>query len=108
MFSYGSGMASSFFSMRISSEFGPDSALSRFTSYLSDVSSRLDRRHKVSPTQFVQTLSSREKAIDSAPYTPVGDLEQLFPGTYYLQGVDDKHRREYGRIDSVSSQNGHV
>jgi len=108
LFSYGSGMASSFFSLRISPDFGPDSALSRFTSYLSDVASRLEQRHKVTPKQFVQTLSLREKAIDSAPYSPVGDLEQLFPGTYYLQGVDDKHRREYGRIDSVTTQNGHV
>jgi len=108
LFSYGSGMASSFFSLRISSEFGPDSPLARFSECLSDVVDRLEMRHKVTPEQFVQTLRLREKAIDTAPFSPASDLDQLFPGTYHLQGVDDKHRREYSRIERNPIQNGHL
>ena len=33
----------------------------------------------------------------SAPYKPVGSTEHLFPGTWYLIDVDNKHRRKYER-----------
>jgi len=33
-----------------------------------------------------------------APYTPVASTEHLFPGTWYLVDVDDKHRRRYDRV----------
>lgn len=33
----------------------------------------------------------------TAPYIPRGSVEDLFPGTWYLTRVDDKHRREYAR-----------
>ena len=39
----------------------------------------------------------------SAPYTPVGDINQLFPGTWYLVKIDDMHRRQYERSSSGSS-----
>ena len=106
LFSYGSGMSSSFFSLRISMDSSPDSALARFTSCLADVLPRLEARSKVAPAEFVATLSGREKAFQ-APFQPVGPLEQLFPGTFHLQGVDAMHRREYGRTPG-SHQNGHA
>jgi hydroxymethylglutaryl-CoA synthase len=107
LFSYGSGMASSFFSLRVSSDCSAESALDRFTRCLADTVPRLEGRTKVAPAEFVATLSLREKAIDSAPFAPIGGLEQLFPGTFHLEAVDDKHRREYGRTQP-SQQNGHV
>merc|ERR1719330_1146875 len=106
LFSYGSGMASSFFSLRISTDSSPDSPLARFTSCLADVLPRLEARSKVAPAEFVATLSGREKAFQ-APFQPVGPLDQLFPGTFHLQGVDAMHRREYGRTPG-SHQNGHA
>jgi len=39
-----------------------------------------------------------------APYTPVGDLSSLFPGTWYLASVDEKHRRKY---EVAGYTNGH-
>lgn len=33
----------------------------------------------------------------TANYVPQGSVEDLFPGTWYLTRVDDKHRREYAR-----------
>ena len=67
---------------------------------------RLEARSKVAPAEFVATLSGREKAFQ-APFQPVGALDQLFPGTYHLQGVDAMHRREYGRIPGTH-QNGNA
>jgi len=107
LFSYGSGMASSFFSLRVSPDCSAGSPLAKFASCLADVGPRLEARTKVAPEEFVATLSLREKAIDSAPFAPVGSLEQLFPGTFHLVGVDDKHRRQYARTD-MAQQNGHA
>merc|ERR1719420_2279181 len=72
LFSYGSGMASSFYSVRIAGDCGPDSALAKFTNIIADVADRLEAREKLSPEKFVETLSLREKAIDSAPFVPQG------------------------------------
>lgn len=33
-----------------------------------------------------------------APYTPVGPIEGMTPGTWYLTAVDDMHRRTYKRV----------
>lgn len=114
LFSYGSGLASSFFSLRISNEFGPDSSLARFVGLLSDVDSRLEARHKVTPEEFVNTLHIRELAIHSAPFTPQGSTLRLAPGTYHLVSVDEKQRREYARTTSIKNgvsgieANGHI
>lgn len=35
--------------------------------------------------------------VCAANYIPRGVVEDLFPGTWYLIRVDDKHRREYAR-----------
>jgi len=39
--------------------------------------------------------SLRQKAHLKKSYTPEGSIEHLFPGTYYLTGVDDMFRRMY-------------
>ena len=37
----------------------------------------------------------REQAHLKKSYTPSGDPSTLFPGTYYLTGIDDMFRRTY-------------
>lgn len=108
LFSYGSGLASSFFSVRVSNERGPDSPLARFTACLADVQDRLDSRLKVSPEDFVATLNLREAAVDSAPFSPLGPTSNMFPGTWYLTNIDEKHRRTYDRVPLGAVTNGHV
>eukprot|EP00092_Neocalanus_flemingeri_P028609 GFUD01031066.1.p1 GENE.GFUD01031066.1~~GFUD01031066.1.p1 ORF type:complete len:483 (+),score=100.87 GFUD01031066.1:230-1678(+) len=111
LFSYGSGMASSFFSLRISNKYDESSALFKFSQVLADVQERLDTRQKVAPEDFVKTLSLREKAIDSAPFVPVGSVSGMFPGTWYLTSTDDMHRRLYDRVPMgppALYTNGHV
>jgi len=111
LFSYGSGMASSFFSLRISSKHDEGSSLNKFCKVLADVEKRLEARQKVAPEDFVKTLNLREKAVDSAPFVPAGSVEGMFPGTWYLTGTDSMHRRSYDQVPSTSSApytNGHA
>lgn len=37
----------------------------------------------------------RERAHLQKSYTPIGNTETIFPGTYYLTGIDDMFRRKY-------------
>jgi len=106
LFSYGSGMASSFFSIRISDDCSEDSPLCKFSKVLGDVKQRLETREKFAPEDFVKTLSLREKAIDCVPFQPAGEVESMFPGTWYLTQIDEKHRRTYDRVPVGNFTNG--
>jgi len=103
LFSYGSGLASTFFSIRISED---ESKVSSLLSVVSDVQTRLESRAKLAPADFVSTLEVREKAVHASPYTPVGPVDTMFGGTWYLESIDDKHRRQYSRVP-VPAVNGH-
>lgn len=37
----------------------------------------------------------REKNHNAAPYKPVGSIENIWRGTYYLESIDEKYRRKY-------------
>lgn len=37
----------------------------------------------------------REKAHLKKDYTPTGSVDTIFPGTYYLTGIDSMFRRTY-------------
>jgi hydroxymethylglutaryl-CoA synthase len=37
----------------------------------------------------------RERAHLKSDYTPIGNPDTIFPGTYYLTGVDSMFRRTY-------------
>ena len=60
LFSYGSGLAASMFSVRFSDNASPDSALHRLSESLADLQNRLDSRQKVEPSIFSQTMKLRE------------------------------------------------
>ena len=92
LFSYGSGLASSLFSIMVKA----GETLTKVHNQLrTDVLARLKARTKVSPEVFAQTMKLREDTHHLAPYQPVGAIESLFPATWYLASVDDKHRRQY-------------
>ena len=95
LFSYGSGLASAMYSLRVTSD---PKLLSRLVSTVTDMSERLGSRKVVKPADFEQTMRLREDTHHLAPYTPVSDPTELFPGTYYLTAVDDMHRRMYKRV----------
>lgn len=101
VFSYGSGLASSMYSITISKDLGQDSALRKLVEKLSYVKTQLDARKSVDPIDYTKILASRETNCHSAPFVPKSSIEQMFPGTYYLQEIDDKHRRTYKRSNSA-------
>ncbi|XP_067134383.1 hydroxymethylglutaryl-CoA synthase 1-like [Centruroides vittatus] len=97
MFSYGSGMAATMYSLYFVNDASPGSALDKLHNSLSDIRSRLDSRKRVDPSEFTAVLKLREETHHKAPYIPKGNIEDLFPGTWYLTHVDEMHRRQYER-----------
>ena len=51
----------------------------------------------MAPAEFMATLDLLELMHGRAGHKPVGTPEELFPGTYYLQEVDERFRRKYAR-----------
>nr|XP_033772731.1 hydroxymethylglutaryl-CoA synthase, cytoplasmic-like isoform X1 [Geotrypetes seraphini]XP_033772732.1 hydroxymethylglutaryl-CoA synthase, cytoplasmic-like isoform X1 [Geotrypetes seraphini] len=96
-FSYGSGLAASLFSIRVSQDSAPGSPLDKLVSSLSDLSNRLDSRKKVQPGEFAEMMKLREETHHLMNYVPQGTVGDLFPGTWYLDKIDDKYRRVYAR-----------
>ncbi|KAK9875272.1 hypothetical protein WA026_007663 [Henosepilachna vigintioctopunctata] len=105
LFSYGSGLASAFFSLRISQDASDGSDLHKLISLLNSVKSDLNQRHKIEPETFEKYMDIRQKSNHSAPYEPIGSIENFFPGTFYLKNIDEKYRRYYERVSNV--MNGH-
>lgn len=90
MFSYGSGSAATFFSIKVVG------STEKFRDTL-QIKSRLDQRVKVTPQVFAGLLKLREETALLKDYNPVGDISTLAKGTYYLKRIDEKFRRTYGR-----------
>lgn len=99
LFSYGSGLASSIYSISVSSDVKSGSKLERLLENLSDIVPLLEKRTRSAPEDFNQIMGIREKNCHAAPYKPVSSVESLFPGTFYLDSVDDAHRRTYLRYN---------
>lgn len=106
IFSYGSGLAASMFSISLSQDASPGSALHRIQASAAAAIERLNQRIKLTPEEFSKRLSEREEAYMKAPFTPKEDLDVLYPGTYYLNEVDKEWRRSYSRkpLNEVSSK----
>ncbi|KAL1953175.1 hypothetical protein VTO42DRAFT_3435 [Malbranchea cinnamomea] len=89
VFSYGSGLASSMFSLRVIGD------VSDMVKKI-DLQNRLAARRTVPPEVYDQMCVLREHAHLKKDFTPVGSIDHIAPGTYYLIRVDDMYRREYG------------
>jgi len=57
----------------------------------------LESRKKVDPALFEKTMALRQEVHHKAPYVPIEPVADFFVGTYFLESVDDMHRRKYGR-----------
>lgn len=62
------------------------------------LSSRLESRLITPPEEFDATMKLREETHNEKGYTPKGDVSRMFPGTYFLESVDEKYRRTYGKV----------
>lgn len=90
MFSYGSGLASSLFSLKVRT--GTAALKEKL-----DFHAKLAARNVVEPAKYDATMLLREKAHQKKNFTPEGSIDNIRPGTYYLTKVDDMYRREYAR-----------
>lgn len=97
LFSYGSGLASTMYSINICNDMSAGSKLQKLISSLHGSIGLLEKREKVEPSRFNDIMDNRTKNYHTAPYTPTGSVEALFPGTYYLVNIDDQRRRTYDR-----------
>ncbi|KAJ9632362.1 3-hydroxy-3-methylglutaryl coenzyme A synthase [Taxawa tesnikishii (nom. ined.)] len=88
IFSYGSGLASSFFSFKVKG------STQEMADKL-DLHKRLESRRIVAPEVYDEMCNLRERAHLKKNYTPEGNADNLFPGTYYLTGIDEMFRRTY-------------
>ncbi|KAH8694922.1 putative hydroxymethylglutaryl-CoA synthase Erg13 [Talaromyces proteolyticus] len=87
-FSYGSGLASSMFSVKV---VGDVSTLSKNL----DLQKRLKARRVVPPSDYDAMCLLREHAHLKKNFKPTGNTETIVSGTYYLTEVDDMFRRKY-------------
>lgn len=97
LFSYGSGLASTMFSLHISSDMSAGSKLEKLINGLRACVDLLEERECVEPTRFSELTDVRTRNYHTAPYKPSGSIDKLFSGTYYLIEIDDERRRTYDR-----------
>ncbi|KAL8768646.1 MAG: hypothetical protein Q9209_005205 [Squamulea sp. 1 TL-2023] len=88
IFSYGSGLASSLFSLKVVGD------VSEMVSKL-DLHKRLEARRVVEPKVYDEMCNLREKAHLQKEYTPNGNPKTITKDTYYLSNVDGMFRRQY-------------
>ncbi|KAF8705234.1 Hydroxymethylglutaryl-CoA synthase 2, partial [Rhizoctonia solani] len=91
MFAYGSGCAASFYSIRIKES--PQEIAEKM-----DLLARLKAMKVVPVEEYVSAMALREKNHNAVDYTPDGSLDNLWPGSYYLEHIDSKYRRAYARV----------
>ncbi|KAF3938203.1 hypothetical protein ABW19_dt0203105 [Dactylella cylindrospora] len=90
LFSYGSGLAASLFSIRARE--GTAELKEKL-----DFHQRLADRRVVEPSVYDETMLLREKAHQRKEFAPEGPIDTIVSKTYYLVKVDDMYRREYAR-----------
>jgi hydroxymethylglutaryl-CoA synthase len=90
MFAYGSGLASSFFTIVVKGD------TTQIRSKL-DLVNRLAAMKVVPCQEYVDALKLREHHHLSKTWAPSGSVENIWPGGYYLESVDGKFRRQYLR-----------
>jgi hydroxymethylglutaryl-CoA synthase len=88
VFSYGSGLASSMFSLKVVGD------TTEMVEKL-NLQERLDARRVVAAEVYDEMCLLREKAHLKKDFKPAGKTDDLVPGTYYLTEVDDMFRRKY-------------
>uniref|UniRef100_A0A8D8YGF7 Hydroxymethylglutaryl-CoA synthase n=1 Tax=Cacopsylla melanoneura TaxID=428564 RepID=A0A8D8YGF7_9HEMI len=105
LFSYGSGLSSSMFSIHINKN--AIESLRKIVDKLSYVETKLEQRKPVAPETFTQILAKKRENLHAFPFKPTASpSEYLFDGSYYLDSIDDFHRRHYKKYSAVPVLNG--
>lgn len=88
LFSYGSGLASSFCSFRVNGS-------TQKISDVLDIPNRLTERRVVPPETYDAMCDLRKKAHLQKNYKPEGEASTIASGVYYLESIDDMFKRYY-------------
>ncbi|KDE07083.1 hydroxymethylglutaryl-CoA synthase [Microbotryum lychnidis-dioicae p1A1 Lamole] len=88
MYSYGSGLAASFFSLKVK---GSTEQMQKQLG----LQQRLAKTEVRSCQEYLDALQLREDKHNIDNWTPDGKVENIAEGTYYLIKNDEKHRRTY-------------
>ncbi|GMH29807.1 hypothetical protein Nepgr_031650 [Nepenthes gracilis] len=95
MFSYGSGLTATMFSLKLNEGRHPFS-LSNIGMAM-NIAEKLKVRHEFPPGKFVETLELMENRYGDRDFVTSKDTSLLAPGTYYLTEVDSMYRRFYAK-----------
>ncbi|MBA0744333.1 hypothetical protein Gogos_006964 [Gossypium gossypioides] len=108
LFSYGSGLTATMFSLRLHEGQHPFS-LSNIATVM-NIGGKLKSRHEFAPEKFVETMHLMEHRYGAKDFVTSKDCSLLSPGTYYLTEVDSKYRRFYAKKDGncTGNENGSV
>ena len=87
-FSYGSGAASSMYTLCVKGD------ISQMKKAL-NLEDRLNSRTKRTVAEYDDDVKKHDTRYRTAPYTPVDSLDYIEKGSYYLDSIDDKWRRTY-------------
>eukprot|EP00357_Protocruzia_adherens_P030628 CAMPEP_0115046288 /NCGR_PEP_ID=MMETSP0216-20121206/48662_1 /TAXON_ID=223996 /ORGANISM="Protocruzia adherens, Strain Boccale" /LENGTH=1286 /DNA_ID=CAMNT_0002429345 /DNA_START=2875 /DNA_END=6735 /DNA_ORIENTATION=+ len=98
LFSYGSGLASSMFTVSVQGD------LSEMIQKI-DLHRRLDARICQSPEEYSRRMANRQDRYHGNNFITTDSLEELAPGTFYLDRIDERWRRFYSRLHPVETQN---
>ncbi|KAK7309003.1 hypothetical protein RJT34_05397 [Clitoria ternatea] len=104
LFSYGSGLTATMFSLRLRDSQHPFS-LSNIAGVM-NVDGKLKSRHEFPPEKFVETLKLMEHRYGGKEFVTSKDISLLSPGTFYLTEVDSMYRRFYAKKTRESTANG--
>nr|KAF6489640.1 3-hydroxy-3-methylglutaryl-CoA synthase 1 [Molossus molossus] len=96
-------LAATLYSLKVTQDATPGSALDKITASLCDLKSRLDSRTCMTPAAFAESMKLREDTHHLVNYIPQASTDSLFEGTWYLVRVDEKHRRTYARRPSLKA-----
>ncbi|KAH9678058.1 Hydroxymethylglutaryl-CoA synthase [Citrus sinensis] len=101
MFSYGSGLTATMFSLQLQEGHRPFS-LSNIVKVM-DVPGKLKLRHEFPPEKFVDIMKLMEHRYGAKDFVTSKDSSLLSPGTCYLTEVDSMFRRFYAKKENTSN-----
>lgn len=88
IFSYGSGLASSLLSLKVT---GSVETMKKAL----NIKARLEGRITVAPEVYDKMCELRKQAHLQKSYAPKGSPDTIAQGAYYLENIDDVYRRTY-------------
>ncbi|KAJ3438005.1 3-hydroxy-3-methylglutaryl coenzyme a synthase [Anaeramoeba flamelloides] len=93
MFSYGSGIASSMFLLKVKS--CPD----RIIESCSNIENMLKNRTKIQPEQYTEILTIRDEKKNSFSYQPNCRKDLMWENSWCLKEINEKGKRIYQKIN---------